>query len=123
MRANELRLGNIVSKEGRPSLVDLNDFKMIYNGSWPIWKPIHITDNWMIKLGFKKVKSNGVYWYEKKLGKYKPVLVTNDIGEFGFSEKLKFVFIDEYDNIKLKYVHQIQNLYFSLTQTELTLKS
>lgn len=81
-----------------------------------------ITEEHLKSFGFKKHRDGDVYWYTKSCGKNKPQLTTNDIGEIAYSDKLEFVFIDQYDNIKLKYVDQVQNLFFALTGRQILKK-
>lgn len=72
--------------------------------------PIVLTEEWLLKFGFKL-----------KSGKYGNYWVLN-----GFELSESFSVHYNADNtrfITLKYVHQLQNLYFFLTGEELTLKS
>ncbi|MPS73993.1 MAG: hypothetical protein E2590_12735 [Chryseobacterium sp.] len=82
--------------------------------------PIEITEEWLLKLGF-----------EKKSKKWKDGSVSEDLfikGNFfirlhnGYNTFSKFDF--NYEQVFLTnvdYVHQLQNLYFALTNEELTL--
>ena len=64
-------------------------------------KPIPLTEEWLLKFGFRE---SNKYLFKYKLGLKKR-------GDNYF-----------YDNISIKHVHQLQNLYFALTGEELTLK-
>jgi hypothetical protein len=78
-------------------------------------KPIPLTEEWLLKFGF-----------DKTLNQYKTVTSINK----GNSENIPFIvlYLDnefQYDDLRfrtnLKYVHQLQNLYFALTNEELKL--
>jgi hypothetical protein len=109
MKASELRIGNSIMQNNelvfvtwwRLELMEKN--KIEYN-------PIPLTEEWLLKFGYKKGK---IYYTEKEHG----------IISFYFndSDELKCEVYDwTYDNIK--YVHQLQNLYFALTSEELEIK-
>ena len=119
VNVRELRIGNLVeAPKGFTHKIERLDelSDRVYHG-------LRITEKHLLCFGFKKHKYHFSYWFTKSCGKHKPELLTNDIGELGFSKKLDFVFIDSYDNIQLKYVHQVQNLYFALTGKELEINS
>jgi hypothetical protein len=102
METKELRLGNYVSNGENVMLVDCHtiyDNTEIFNGL----KPIPLTSYWLVKFGFEENSTS----------------FTNSIG-FPCIVKLKkqsnYLF---YDSIQIKHVHQLQNLYFALTDKEL----
>lgn len=105
MEASELRIGNLIMKDGDEIIVSHHTFYHleIYGEDY---EPIPLTEEWLEKSGFKST----VEW----LLKYKnnSTLLVSDV-KYGFQ------------NIpiqKIKYVHQLQNLYFALTGEELTIK-
>ena len=112
MKATELRIGNWYS-----SGVDMDTGEQVYNqvlpdlymnwhvnGCWA--KPIPLTKEWLERFGFE-INQNG--YYQK--------------GEYKISDKMEFYFFDVGDwQMTINYVHQLQNLYFSLTGKELTIK-
>jgi hypothetical protein len=123
MEAKELRIGNwymFADNEGicyrTIKEIKHNEFGFVsdFDGvNFGICKPIPLTEEWLNKLGFEL---NGFYrlqvtsflelcWkpHDKKLN-----LQTE---KNGFTE-----------DSKVKYVHELQNLYFALTGTELTIK-
>lgn len=131
MKAEELRLGNIVNLGKPEEIIWKIDFKR-GKGSLPngyevdLFTPIPLTEEWLLKFGF-----------EKETGKLKrfnramsspPLDVVGDFyvrsdnalyfevvnGEFEFR-------IWNGTLCKIKYVHQLQNLYFALTGEELTI--
>lgn len=123
MTPNELRIGNYYAHNERIEQVTPSVIMEVWDAP-RIWcKPIPLTEEWLLKFGFKKKRLDDAYWYTKSSGKHKPQLITNDIGEDAYAKCLKFVFLDGYDNIRVKYVHQLQNLYYALTGQELTIKT
>jgi len=136
MKAEELRIGNLVQL---PALVDegskmtekiCKDFGYTvvpvnssiirdaehYGEDWA-GKPIPLTEEWLIDLGAK--------------GRISPLWIslTNLKSELHFEchesgEIVTMLKGDFADLIldRLKYVHELQNLYFALTGTELTIK-
>lgn len=118
MTANELRIGNYVKREAQPFgfKIDAYSFPNIENPKHD-YQPIALTEEWLIKFGFKE----GIY------ERFKIHLFKHDKTAY-----VKFLFLDptsgenEYKTLcmwnKIKYVHQLQNLYFALTGEELTLK-
>lgn len=86
-------------------------------------KPIELTEELLIKFGFKKRK--GVYSLQ---------ILDNQYIRCSLNKNKLSLCLDEYCQIynertdiislkSIKYVHQLQNLYFALTGKELTLKS
>lgn len=145
MKATELRIGNWVSMRTESSVhVDGNDFLVShrfkeveinsisvegvnYNGGWIIFNEIYgipISAGWLERLEFdeKKVAGMDAEYFECFLN-------NENIGiEFGWDNKTKLVDIatesgEPSTNLPhIKYVHQLQNIYFALTGTELEIK-
>ncbi len=80
------------------------------------FEPIPLTEEWLVKLGFEETyKSQHTQRFD---------LISNT--KFGYNKNLKtdiyyIRWIGE-DFIHIKYVHQLQNLYFALTGEELIIK-
>lgn len=111
--ANELRIGNllhndnVIVKIDARSVFDIWDDKGIKN-----YKPIPLTEEFLLKFGFEK--SNRL-----DLGELKPCYA---ILSLAIMIRHNSFFIDWIGgNTELKYVHQLQNIYFALTGDELTL--
>lgn len=68
------------------------------------YEPILINDYWLIKLGFKKFKGNNTDFFL-------------DDFESSCNKELWFW---KGTQVKIKYVHELQNLYFVLTGRDLT---
>ena len=81
-------------------------------------KPIPLTEEWLLKFGF--IYNGWSYNFKRYVfhsqGKNEKLEFYNT--EFGIS-KNKEVFNISY---KIEYVHQLQNIYFALTNEELTFK-
>jgi hypothetical protein len=114
IQANELRLGNLILKNNEiheiSSLffVDLHDgtIRENYNNSYII-EPIPLTEEWFLKFGFRTEET---YCFE-----------LDDIS-INTKRELMWVFTKCKNNVELefpKYVHELQNLYFALTNNEL----
>ncbi len=114
IEAKELRIGNLVIS---PSLNEIT-----VNARWILeqhqcdlsnceyLKPIPITEEWLLKFGFKK-DNHGFVLHDKMS------LSIHFSKELGFVPCWQdFVLSIKYN---LKYIHQLQNLYFALTQKEL----
>lgn len=116
MKANELRIGNYYNQFGNNERVSWATLKTVEEDmNEKLWcKPIPLTEEWLLKFGFKKEVECFYIHY--------------DMIE---CISLKFHFdgwyIEDNDrgfiNTKpIKYVHQLQNLYFALTEDELSFK-
>ncbi len=113
MNVQELRLGNhiyISHKQAlnrTPYIMTLGaimDLASNGSGSSYFYEPIHITEEWLFKLGFNKFKGDNYdFW----------------LGDFETACDMKIWFWKG-TQIKIQYVHQLQNLYFALTGSELT---
>jgi hypothetical protein len=118
MNANELRIGNLFiekySKKIIPVLELLRSGNIVFDfecfGVWQA-EPIKLTSEWLLKFGFKQTnESEEVEWYR---------LNGFDIATHEENGDVYFV----YQHMVLRHiinVHQLQNLYFALTGTELT---
>lgn len=118
MEANELRIGNYVQSRIEVGqkwdiIVSANDLI----GNYKLFEPIPLTEDWLVKFGFRITdsESNLNLTYAKKDG-----FCINTYQE----EKVGYWWLGFYHNNKnkhIQYVHQLQNLYFALTNEELTL--
>lgn len=114
MEAAELRIGNYVNliaegHEDEPDTFkwDLEDYEF-YHDRMDFVKPIPITEEWLLKFGFEKIGRN---------------FTTKDdfIVRLSLSTKT-YHFGQTYEvDVKLDSIHQLQNLYFCLTNKELEL--
>lgn len=121
----ELRIGNLLnhSELGIVEVIGVGKdyIHVIYNGETHYenirsFSTIPLTEEILLKFGFEKIKSDE-YPHKFIINKYMRYEVEienlNSKNCFVFSHGKKF------SSIKIEYVHQLQNLYFSLTVKEL----
>ena len=119
MEAKELRIGNYVLDRGNKLiLIDHWEYKdkissRRENIFHPLTefvdylKPIPLTEEWLVKFGFDKLEGwDDMYYFQ--------------IGDFQIYEYNVSGY--EFDDFSIKHVHQLQNLYFALTNEELIIK-
>ena len=102
---NELRIGNWIQDGNEFEQITIDHLNCLNSGRCE-YDPITLTEEWLLKFGFEKSESK--FYYKKSFG------VHLDFTAFNFQSCLWLS-----DNIK--YVHQLQNLYFALTGEELIL--
>jgi len=132
MKANELRIGNLLNVKYTKQIkedfiteikgydivrIEENDFNTLY------YEPIIINEEWLKKFGFVRIfEISNLY-----------LNFTNDIYLALSDDKLIGLVRNNYMNsdsqvaelefeVNIKYVHQLQNLFFALTNEELTIK-
>lgn len=148
MTPQELRIGNLLyrSKEwyreypeykNQEYLIEVNKITYdellkddyIINGEYlRLLVPIPLTEEWLLKFGFhednyglfEKVKNNAEYKSGCEIEVWiKQCIIDSDIvWDYCIGEDISNVTHLAY----IKYVHQLQNLYFALTGQELTIK-
>lgn len=119
MKANELRIGNLVLNEYLEPvfLIGILPHKLIVskNGDWDEdCKDLTYRDIEPIPLTKKRIIDFGIE-FEKDYSAWIK-------GSFNLESKNGKFYFEVYSHYKLiKYVHQLQNLYFALTGEELTI--
>jgi len=113
IKINELRVGNLI-QNGRVEQID-NSLDEVYYSSDRCYlsdfccnlTPIPLTEEYLNIFGFE---SDGIEWWDGVicLGIYKDGIYYMPTEEIGYRI-----------GNELKYVHQLQNLYFALTGSEL----
>ena len=104
MKPNELRIGNYVNDSIGLITIGLNGNIKFADA----YHPIPLTEEWLLKFGF--------------VGNYKTYYSNiNLICELHFDEfNNQFdCVLDRYSITTIQYVHELQNLYFALTNEEL----
>ena len=126
MKSKELRIGNFCkwngphyTEQATIASLDLTEvsFKCGDYGMVADLEPIPLTEEWLEKLGFwSKYKSNHLKWslYGFDIDQI------SDEDENGNEIPQEQIFHYAYQ-YEIKYVHQLQNLYFALTGKELTI--
>lgn len=113
----ELRLGNWININGSPFRIELPDLNLIANKNGKsTYEPIELTEEWLEKFGFEAERST-VYLklkYSMNVSDY--VLYDRE------TKELLFVKDNQVWLCKQEYIHQLQNLFHSLTREELTIK-
>ncbi len=131
MDAKDLRIGNFVQSipQNRIYTVKLTTLKRIMAGK-PFVSPIELNEMWLVNFGFEKEDKKETEFhsnfYSMCLLDYKYSFAYADFRkDWGFYHSYTDALEDE-DNNKfefvscgIKYVHQLQNLFYSLTGEEL----
>jgi len=130
MKSSELRIGNITSMGVVCSIED-NFFRVLdsegdtFKNTWADIQPIPLTEELLLKFGFKHqnkydLESN---LYSKKLKSEYYFTIYSKTETLDF--KTKFIgwkVLNIGFDLKIDFIHQLQNLYFALTGEELTIK-
>lgn len=138
MEAKHLRIGNYIQDVNHPErecivfrLTSGCDYSIAYSYNkafedsyahqrMDALQPIPLTEDWLLRFGFDKETRVGENKYYKD--RY---LIENGISQFfdnGYSFRITTDNQNSTHAASVKYVHQLQNLYFALTGTELELK-
>ncbi len=115
MKSNELRIGNLILFDGYPIKVRNFDEEWVYvyakgGGYRDVYQypmesvdVLPLTEEWLLKFGFDKSQEHDYFYIDD------------------FTLDNKFILCDIDITVKVKTVHQLQNLYFALTGEELTI--
>lgn len=133
MKATELRLGNYLIQSNHTGTVQRIDFdgailqmnEINISGdvldidlSLPL-KPISLTEEWLVNFGFDRSSVRGDKHFYKQVADRFLRLSIGDFWNVHIGQaEIKYYEIP----VNIKYVHQLQNLYFALTGEELTIK-
>ena len=104
LKANELRIGNWISNGAMPITAGFDQISYA-----EIFQPIPLTDDWLIRFGFEKFRliKGGIVFDNSWLRINESMVAYWRGGFIG----------------KIQHVNSLQNLYFALTGSELTLKN
>lgn len=106
IRANELRIGNFVINEmGHKIEVNYNTLCNIVEFE-AVYEPIPLAEEWLVRFGFE---NNSI-----TLKTPDKTLNFSAIVDGFYYPYLDDVFGHSFDLNRIKYVHQLQNLYFAL---------
>jgi len=122
MEARELRIGNLIYwnipekadtihtvvgiRNEKPQTIPISLGESIED-----YKPIPLTEEWLKKFGFEDL-----YYGEDKFGWIKEGV---NISKY-FNFVLMLPNAEYYDSTKIKWVHDLQNLYYAITGIELS---
>lgn len=105
IKANELRIGNYYDHYGRIEKASPNTIEEVWDAEREWCNHIPITEEWLLKFGYRKNT---------------PFFTDGSIIEFYENNGMLFCELpDNNTMLHIKYVHQLQNLYFALTGEEL----
>ena len=101
IKANELRIGNCVKLNNSYTTLVPRDFQRYCKsfGIFEEFEPIELSEEWLLKAGYKK--QNGYGYSNYKI--YGTILKNDNGFEFHYYGII----------IRLDFVHQLQNLFFS----------
>jgi len=131
MEANELRIGNYLIDPRGVSKDIVERFKIREDGIFKVkitdlcyaseYKGISLTPEMLEKCGFVKKRRYNANHYFKIILKTDFYLRASFIGGFywGFDMDKNNMDCEFNDLTRLEYLHELQNLYFALTKTEL----
>lgn len=108
LNISELRLTNFIQKNGEVISVTLSTFAELEGRYRRTYHAIPITEGWLVRFGFEFTEGYG--W---------------TIGDWQFCIKVdkgKFKVTHMFDDVDLRtveFIHQLQNLYFSIENDEL----
>lgn len=122
MKSSELRIGNWVDFDGESDKITAYQLYVNFMDDDCGIEPIPITEEWLVKFGFEKWHDGSCYI--KKYSNQGELLVFNHTTPVAAANDIKpgeYYYIFHRTVHVIKYVHQLQNLYFALTGTELTL--
>lgn len=118
MKANELRIGNLVNINGIELTLKPNLFCLIIDEQIVLPKPIPLTEEWLLKFDEIKKFRNGIYL---------PIMnLRAEIHFEIYGNEIISTIKSDFANLildRIKYVHQLQNLFFALTNTEINPKN
>ena len=112
MNARELRLGNLILDNGIITEVNPEIIATMQYGTVQGFEPIPLEPVQLKRAGFEID-----YW--KSVKKY---IKGSDVVTFRIDNLGEYYFRSDVANFIVKYVHQLQNLYFALTGQELEFK-
>lgn len=125
LRVQELRIGNLVilcgnvyeiaeiRADGKFRTLSIKKRRVSGVINKENIKQIPLTEEWLLKLGFKLYPSGSYCFDLFSVNEYLAI-------DLKYNKGFAYIRTDEDSlKIKLKYVHQLQNLYFALTNLEL----
>ena len=107
MKSNDLRIGNwYTAPNGKYTILTLELLKEIIDLDWfDEIEPIELNEDWLNKFVFDFIIEDGVKHY-------------TDL-ECNLTICYKKIFLWQYNQgIEIKYVHQLQNIYFKITESK-----
>jgi hypothetical protein len=130
MKANELRIGNLIKytieddlderkKWSEVSEIDAEDILHLTKFKDENYNPIPITEEWLLKFGGIKNTFGDLIFFDIYFSPRMCLRYYKIPNELDLIQDKKII---SFKSNHIKYIHQLQNLYFALTGEELTLK-
>lgn len=120
MKITDLRIGNYIRSKHSGEITQVyelfqeDDGDIVNDSLIDSFEPIPLTEEWLFKFGVEQGGYDLLFWTkESSMG----IFTISGHTDIGFGVRYN----DEIEP-QLKYVHQLQNLYHSLTGEELVLK-
>jgi len=120
MKARDFRIGNLIKYSEDGTVFEITEIDKlgfeVKNENEETWiehdlfEPIQLTEEWLIKFGFKKIGTKTYFDYH--IGNFFIYII-------GCSLKEKNFYFSSCDEYRITTVHQLQNIYFALTGEEL----
>lgn len=117
IEVNELRIGNFIKVDDLPiEQVTLETFATLlrFPATLSCFNAVPLSEEWLLKFGFKKIVWEESIRYEKD---YKTVKY------YSWNETFQWQSNDGFDEVKLEFVHELQNLFFAMMGEELILNN
>lgn len=118
--ASHLRIGNLFKEKYTNEIIkvlrleeNIIVFDFETEEKWQA-QPIDLTEEWLKKLGFKEKESRFIYPKRR--------FVLGNVSLYSTKQETFIGYIFNYNNnfiIGIKYLHQLQNLYFAICMEEL----
>jgi hypothetical protein len=124
MKESELRIGNLIFDNHREIVVDvdINILRSITNNNPCLYKPIPLTEEWLLKFGFEKLNTKMSDCFVFQKGLWRVAIKDNIEKTYEWVLWHERISPPTWCLSRFEYLHQLQNLYFSLTGEELTVK-
>jgi hypothetical protein len=116
MKANELIIGNWINADGQIKQADISDIENCQVVGHN--KPIPLTEEWLVKFGFKKQRGVWVLDFMKSTQGLRGDLRSDGSFSLALDEKSLLGDTESLSLRTINFVHQLQNLYFALTGEE-----
>ena len=123
MKANKFRIGNFIKYKNIAFQCDLEDLIVIRDFEYHGYSYIELNEEWFLKLGFQlenekcedeEFKDENLFWWD-----FNNFHVDANV----CSDGVDYVYVDQYGmSVYIKYVHELQNLYFALFKKELSIE-
>lgn len=123
MKSSELRVGNWVNNNEEDYQITSATIVQLERGDSTA-KPIDITYEWLLKLGFTYIHGDNDYhiYASPEHDYYLQMDARRNNGEYVILDNTLLGDLRSFASTSIKYVHQLQNLYFALTGIELEIK-